>query len=154
VVAGLVGAGVLVWLGLVPGGSYLACAGALLLVTLAVSAAVTGLGAILGRPGIALGVLVIFPLGIPISAVAAAPELLPQPWGAVGQYLPAGAAGSLVRDAVFFSGHGSAAPLWTLLSWAVAGLVLVAIGRKRLLEAGPAAPAPAAVTATHAAAAA
>jgi hypothetical protein len=147
VVAGLVGSLVLVWLGLIPGSSYLAGATALFLVTLAISAAVTGLGALFGRPGIALAVLTIFLLGIPISAVAAAPELLPQPWGTVGQLLPAGAAGSLVRSAVFFDWAGAAGPLWTLLAWAAGGLILITIGRARLLEPGPAPAAPAAAAA-------
>ena len=145
VVAGLVGSLVLVWLGLIAGSSYLAGAMALAVVTLAISSAVTGLGALLGRPGIALAVLVIFLVGIPISAVAAAPELLPQPWGTVGQLLPAGAAGNLVRSAVFFDWAGAAGPLWTLLAWAVGGLILVAVGRARLLEPGPTPAAPAAV---------
>jgi hypothetical protein len=147
VVGGLVGSVVLVWLGLIPGSSYLAGAAALSLVTLAISAAVTGLAALLGRPGVALAVLTIFLLGIPISAVAAAPELLPQPWGTVGQLLPAGAAGTLVRSAVFFDWAGAAGALWTLLAWAVGGLVLIAIGRARMLEPGPVPAAPAAAAA-------
>jgi hypothetical protein len=144
--AGLVGSLVLVWLGLVPSASYLAVAAALATVAIAISSSVVGLGALLGRPGIALGVLGIFLFGIPISAVAAAPELLPKPWGTVGQLMPAGAAGSLVRDAAFFDWAGATRPLWTLLAWAVVGLTLVAVGRKRLLEPAPTTPAgPAAV---------
>lgn len=127
-VAGLIGAAVLTWLGLV-GGAYLACAGVIALTALAIGGAVLGLGAVLGRPGIALVVLVVFLFGVPISAVAAAPELLPQPWGAVGQLLPAGAAGSLLRSAAFFDGAGAAASLWTLVAWAVGGLVLLSVGR-------------------------
>ncbi len=61
--------------------------------------------------------------------MAAAPELLPEPWGAVGQLLPPGAGVSLVRSAAFFDGAGTAAPLWTLVAWAVVGLVLLALGR-------------------------
>jgi hypothetical protein len=133
VVAGLVGSLVLDWLGLVPSASYLACASALSLAALAISSAVTGLGALLGRPGIALAVLAIFLVGIPISAVAAAPELLPKPWGLVGQLLPAGSAGSLLRSAAFFNWYGAVRPLWTLGAWAVGGLILVAVGRARLL---------------------
>ena len=83
----------------------------------------------LGAPGIGLGVLVVFLFGNPISAVAAAPELLPQPWGTIGQLLPPGAGATLLRSEAFFDGAGSAAPLWTLVAWAVVGLLLVAIGR-------------------------
>jgi hypothetical protein len=76
-------------------------------------------------------VLLVFLFGNPISAVAAAPELLPQPWGEIGQLLPPGAGATLLRSAVFFDGAGSAAPLWTLLAWAAAGLVVLVVGRRR-----------------------
>jgi hypothetical protein len=128
VLAGLVGAAVLHGLGLITG-SYLAAAGALALLGLAVSATVTGLAAVLGAPGIGLGVVLVFLFGNPISAVAAAPELLPKPWGLVGQWLPAGAGATLLRSAAFFDGAGAAGPLWTLVAWAAVGLVLVAVGR-------------------------
>jgi hypothetical protein len=126
--AGLVGAGLLDWLGLT-GGSYLGVAGAIALVALAISATVSGLAAVLGPPGIALGVVIVFLFGNPIAGVAAASELLPEPWGAVGQLLPPGAAVSLVRSAAFFDGAGSVAPLWTLVAWAVLGLGLLVLGR-------------------------
>jgi hypothetical protein len=132
VLAGLVGAAVLqFWLGLIPG-AYLANAATAGLVALAVSAAVAGLGALLGRAGIGLGVLLMFIFGIPLSAVAAAPELLPQPWGEFGQWLPVGAGATLLRSVAYFDGAGSAGPLWILVGWAAAGLALVAVGRARL----------------------
>jgi hypothetical protein len=130
VLAGLVGAGVLSGLDVL-GGSYLAAAGVVALLAGAVGATVIGLHAVLGRPGIALGVVLIFLFGNPISAVAAAPELLPQPWGEIGQLLPAGAGATLLRSAVYFDGAGGAGPLWTLVGWAAAGLVLVFVGRDR-----------------------
>jgi len=128
VLAGLVGAAILHGLGLL-GGGYLAAAASLALLSLAVSGTVAGLAALLGAPGIGLGVLVVFLFGNPISAVAAAPELLPQPWGAIGQWLPAGAGATLLRCAAFFGGAGLAAPLWTLLAWSTLGVVLVVVGR-------------------------
>jgi len=128
VFAGLVGSAVLNWLGLVAG-SYFAVAGAIGLLALAVSSTVSGLAAVLGPPGIGLGVLTVFLFGNPISAIAAAPELLPQPWGEIGQLLPPGAGATLLRSAAFFDGAGTAAPLWTLLAWAAAGLALLALGR-------------------------
>jgi hypothetical protein len=130
VLAGLAGAAVLHWLGLI-GGSFLAAAGGITLLALAVSAAVAGLASLLGPPGIGLAVLVIFLLGNPISAVAAAPELLPQPWGSIGQFLPPGAGASLLRSLGFFDGAGLAVPLWTLVAWAAVGLALLATGRTR-----------------------
>jgi hypothetical protein len=128
VVGGLVGAGVMHWLGVI-GGSYWAAAAVIALLALAVSSTVCGLSAVLGAPGIGLGVLVVFLFGNPISGVVAAPELLPTPWGAIGQLLPAGAGATLLRSAAFFDFAGAAVPLWTLVAWAVLGVVLVSVGR-------------------------
>ncbi|AVT41319.1 hypothetical protein C6W10_09580 [Plantactinospora sp. BB1] len=136
--AGLVGFGLLVgvagplvlqgWLGLLPGDAV--TVGATLgLVGLATAATVAGLGALLGRPGIGLGAILVFLVGNPLSAVGAAPELLPQPWGEVGQWLPIGAGGTLLRSAAFFDGAGATAPLLILAAYAAAGLLLVALRR-------------------------
>ena len=113
-------------------GSYLANAAVLALAAGAIAASVTGLGALLGRPGIALGALLVFIVGNPLSAVASAPELLPQPWGAVGQLLPPGAGMTLLRSVAYFDGAGGAGAAWTLIGWTVVGLALVAVGRKTL----------------------
>jgi hypothetical protein len=139
VLGGLIGAGVLHGLEILTG-SYWAAAGAIALLALAVSATVTGLASVLGAPGIGLGVVLVFLFGNPISGVAAAPELLPQPWGMIGQLLPPGAGATLLRSEAFFNGAGSAAPMWTLVGWAVLGLILVAIGRTPISRAGSAAP--------------
>lgn len=129
--AGLVGAAVLhSWLGVV-GGNWFAEAAAIGLFSLATAATVTGLGALLGRPGIGLGALLVFLVGNPLSAVSAAPELLPEPWGEVGQWLPVGAGGTLLRSVAFFDGAGAGRPLAVLAGYAVLGLVLVLVARLR-----------------------
>ena len=133
---GFVGAAVLHGMDLLTG-SYFATAGVIALMALAISATVTGLAAVIGPPGIGVAVLLVFLLGIPIAGVAAAPELLPQPWGAIGQFLPPGAGASLLRSAEFFDGAGSAAPLWTLVAWAGVGLLLVGLGRARTQSHAP-----------------
>jgi hypothetical protein len=136
-VAGLVGAGVMAALG-VTDGAFLSTAAAVALIALAVGGTVAGLAAMLGPGGIGLGVLVVFLFGNPIAGVNAAPELLPEPWGAIGQFLPTGAGAQLVRSAAFFDWAGSAAALWTLLAWAVGGLVLLWFGRASVVRhAGP-----------------
>ncbi|MGH3682112.1 MAG: hypothetical protein ACRDT2_17890, partial [Natronosporangium sp.] len=135
--AGLVGAAVLQgWLGVLDG-DYLTGAAAIGLFALATSGMVLGLGAALGGPGIGLGALLAFLVGNPLSAVAAAPELLPQPWGQVGQWLPPGAGGTLLRSVSWFDGAGSTQPLWTLAGWAALGIVLVLVGRATLGRATP-----------------
>jgi hypothetical protein len=128
VLAGFGGAAVMHWLGALTG-DYLTDAGAVGLLALAVAGAVAGLGALIGPAGVGLGVLLIFVLGNPISGVAAAPELLPKPWGDVGQWLPPGAGSTLLRSVSFFDGAGSAPAAWVLAGWAVVGLLLIAVGR-------------------------
>lgn len=75
------------WLSLLPG-SYLMLAAIAGLVCFAVAGAVVGLGAAIGRAGIPVAALAMLLVGNPFSAATSAPELLPRPWGAVGQLLP------------------------------------------------------------------
>jgi hypothetical protein len=132
VLAGLAGAAVLQsWQGIL-GGDYLANAAVIGLLAIAVSATVTGLGAALGGAGIGLGALLAFLVGNPLSAVSSAPELLPQPWGEVGQWLPSGAGATLLRSVAWFDGAGGSRALWILTGWAVLGLLLVLVGRAKL----------------------
>lgn len=129
--AGLAGVAVLHgWLGVLPG-SYLLDAGALGLFALATAATVTGLVTLLGPIGLGTSVLAVFLVGNPISAVTSAPELLPQPWGAVGQWLPVGAGNTLLRSTSFFDGAGAGLPLAVLSGYSLIGLTLVLIGRIR-----------------------
>jgi hypothetical protein len=129
--AGLVGAAVLhYWLDALPG-AYLASAAVIGLLALAVCATVTGLGALFGGAGIGLGVVLVFVLGNPLSAVASAPELLPQPWGQLGQLLPPGAGATLLRSTTYFGGAGGTPAAWTLAAWAVTGLALLLAGRRQ-----------------------
>jgi len=76
---------------------------------------------------------VMFLVGNALSGIAAAPELLPQPWGAVGQWLPIGAGGTLLRSAAYFDGHGGLFAGAVLTTYAIVGLLLVLIGRSRLV---------------------
>jgi hypothetical protein len=132
VLAGLAGAAVLqYWLGILPG-DFAANAAALGLFGLAVASTITGLGALLGRPGLALSVLVVFLVGSALSGVGSAPELLPQPWGAFGQLLPVGAGGTLLRSVAYFDGHGAAVAVTVLMAYAAVGLLLAVAGGHRL----------------------
>ncbi|MEW2326910.1 hypothetical protein AB0880_03750 [Micromonospora chersina] len=130
VLAGLAGTAVLHgWLGVLAGDPWREAA-AIGLFALATAATVAGLGALLGRAGLGLGALLVFLVGNPLSAVAAAPELLPQPWGAVGQFLPVGAGGTLLRSAAFFDGAGAGRSLAVLAGYALVGLALVLVGSR------------------------
>ncbi|MEO3743909.1 hypothetical protein [Plantactinospora sp. B5E13] len=125
------------WLGVLPG-DPLRNGAAIALTTLAIAATVTGLGSALGRPGLGLGAVLVFLVGNPLSAVSAAPELLPQPWGTVGQWLPVGAGGTLLRSTGFFDGAGATGPMLVLVGYAGLGLLLTCVARTRPVPDGPA----------------
>ncbi|WP_328497802.1 ABC transporter permease [Streptomyces sp. NBC_00414] len=136
-VAALIGAAVVVgtvaafiagnWLGAFTGGWWPE-AGALALSTLAVSAAVAGLAALIGTPGIGVGAFVLMMLGNPFSGASSAPEMLPAPVGVIGQWLPPGAGASLLRSVSFFDGAAASGPALTLAWWAALGLGAVLLG--------------------------
>ncbi|MCO8272452.1 hypothetical protein M1L60_17800 [Actinoplanes sp. TRM 88003] len=123
------------WLDILPGG-YFAVAAALGLFALAVAATMTGLAAVLDKGGLALGALVVFLVGNALAGIAAAPELLPQPWGELGQWLPIGAGASLLRSVAYFDGGGSAFAVTVLSAYAIGGLLLTLIGRRGLASDG------------------
>jgi len=119
------------WLSVLPG-SYYTVAAAAGLIAVAVSAAVAGLGSMAGRAGraaagLGLGAATVMVLGNPLSGVTSAPEMLPRPWGQVGQWLPSGAGSTLLRSVAYFGGAWSGGLWATLAIWAAAGLVLVAL---------------------------
>jgi hypothetical protein len=131
VIGGLAGAAIVdSWLGVV-GGDWLANAGALGLTLLAVAATVTGLHAVLGERGIGLAVLTMVLVGNPFSGVGSAPELLPRPVGGLGQLLPPGAGGNLLRSTGFFDGAAAAGHATVLAVWALAGMGLLALAALR-----------------------
>ena len=128
------------WLDALPG-DFLALAGALALAVFAVGATVAGLASRLGRPGIGLGAVLMMLVGNPWSGIGSAPELLPEPAGAIGALLPAGAGGNLLRSVAYFDGAGGGEHLLVLGLWALAGVALLVSARARA-GAPHAAPAP------------
>lgn len=89
---------------------------------------VLGLRELLGGAGLGIAGVLLILLGNPLSGLASAPELLPRPWGSIGQFLPPGATGALLRDTAFFDGHDIARPLTILLCWLAGGAVLYGLG--------------------------
>ncbi|MFI1505991.1 ABC transporter permease [Streptomyces sp. NPDC020597] len=117
------------WLGVLTGGWW-AEASVFSLSTLAVSAAVAGCAALLGPAGIGAGALVMMFLGNPFSGAGSAPQMLPEPAGAIGQWLPPGAGTTLLRSVAFFDGAAATGPALTLSCWAVLGLGAVLLGAR------------------------
>ncbi|MFE9722639.1 ABC transporter permease [Streptomyces sp. NPDC005794] len=136
--AGLVGAAATAvahsWLGVITG-DWWADAGVIGLTVLAVASGVGGLAALLGTKGLSVGALLMVLLGNSFSGVTSAPELLPEPVGEIGQWLPPGAGGSLLRSVAFFDGAATGGAVLILTAWAVLGLTAVLIGGRRKPEA-------------------
>ena len=118
------------WLEVV-GGDWVANAAVLGLTVLAIGAALAGLYAVIGRAGLLIGALLMIFVGNPFSAVGSAPELLPQPAGAIGQLMPPGAGANLLRSTGFFDGAGAGSHLMVLAAWSLAGLALLAAAALR-----------------------
>jgi hypothetical protein len=112
-------------------GSYLRTSAAVALGIAATAWTILGLRSALGNGGVVLGAATVILLGNPLSGLNSAPELLPAGWGAFGQLLPPGAAGTLLRSTAFFDGAGAGRPTLVLAGWLVAGLTLFAIGELR-----------------------
>lgn len=116
------------WLGVLTG-SWWAEAGVLGLATLAVSAAVAGLAALFGRAGLGIAAGTVMLFGNPFSGAPSAPQMLPEPVGTIGQWLPPGASATLLRSVSFFDGAAATGPALTLSWWALLGLGAVLLGR-------------------------
>ena len=124
------------WLGVVEG-DWLANAGVLTLTVLAIASSMVGLYALLGKHGLGLGALIMILVGNPFSAAAAAPELLPQPVGGIGQLMPPGAGANLLRSTGFFDGAGAAEHIAVLAAWALLGLAALVVVEARQRVSSP-----------------
>jgi hypothetical protein len=120
------------WLGVIEG-DWMANAAALTLTVLAIAAIVAGLEALLGKVGAAVAALTMVLIGNPFSGVGSAPEMLPQPVGGIGQLLPPGAGGNLLRSTGFFDGAAAGEFVLVLGVWTLLGLgaLFVAAARER-----------------------
>lgn len=93
--------------------------------------AVLGLRELLGGLGLGIAAILLIFLGNPLSGLASAPEMLPTPWGFIGQLLPPGATGTMLRDVAFFDSNGAAHSIIVLFCWLLGGLALYLVGVQR-----------------------
>lgn len=112
-------------------GSYPALAAAGMLGIAATSLLVLGLQRLAGGLGIACAAVILILLGNPLSGLGVASELLPAPWGELGQWLPPGATGALLRNTGFFDPATVWAPALILAGWAAVGAVAFLLGGVR-----------------------
>ncbi|MFJ5833654.1 ABC transporter permease [Streptomyces sp. NPDC093089] len=118
------------WLGSLDG-SYWADSGAVALTLAATSLSILGLMSLLGYVGFGLGAATMMLIGNPLSGTATAPEMLPGRSGALGQLLPPGAGGQLLRSTAFFDARGATVSATVLTAWLTLGLVLCLAGGLR-----------------------
>lgn len=111
------------WLGSLTG-SYWANTGAVTLTVAATSLTILGLESLFGYAGLGLGAATMMLIGNPLSGTATAPEMLPGWSGTLGQLLPPGAGGRLLRSTAFFDGHGATHPVIVLVTWLTLGVLL------------------------------
>ena len=112
-------------------GAYLLTSLGLSLGIAALSTTFIGLEALTGFAGIGVGAGVMMLLGNPLSGLATGPHWLPGPWAGLGQVLPPGASGGLLRANAFFDGAGAAGPSLILGGWVLIGLALAVIADRR-----------------------
>ena len=112
------------WLDVVEG-DWLANVATLTLTVLAIASVIVGLYALLGPPGAIVGGLTMVLVGNPFSGVGSAPELLPKPAGTIGQLMPPGAGGNLLRSTGYFDGAAAGGHVSVLVVWTLAGLALL-----------------------------
>ncbi|WP_433681117.1 hypothetical protein [Nocardia sp. CA-119907] len=133
------------WLGSLSG-SYPVNAGAVALTIAATSLTVLGLESLLGYAGIGIGAVAMMLIGNPLSGTATAPEMLPGWSGTLGQLLPPGAGGRLLRSTAFFDGRGATHAVTVLVAWVALGAVLCLVGGLRAGRAAKAAAGLSAIT--------
>jgi len=121
-----------VGLGALPG-PFFALAGVMALTILAITASTAGLQQLLGKAGVPLAALIFLFIGSPASANGTAPQMLPDFWRQIGQFLPLGASGSSIRNISYFHANALTSPLLVLSAFILAGAagLMLADIRKR-----------------------
>ncbi len=125
--AGLVLAGVLQGVYSALQGDYWVNALAMGVAIAAISGTITGLGAVFGRIGAGIASAFMILVANPLSAASVPVEFITQPWGVFGQWLPPGAAATLLRDLSYFPSADVGFPWAVLWVWAAIGLGLTFI---------------------------
>jgi hypothetical protein len=117
------------YLGALPGLGWATWA-TLVVMVFAIASLTAGLFDLIGGAGIGIAAAAMIFVGNPFSGVTSAPDLLPSPANWLGQWLPPGAGGSLLRDTAYFGGHGATRPTLVLAAWCVAGLIAIVLGHR------------------------
>lgn len=97
----------------------------------AIGLALVGAYAVGGRLALVGLDLLLIVVGNPFSAATSAPELLPEPWGWIGHWMPLGLTVDLLRGISGFDAADTLGPWLGLTGWSAAGLALLALAAVR-----------------------
>lgn len=137
VVGGIAAAAIIKsWFGSLDG-DVLANAAVIATTLASITFALLGLMSVAGRVGLGIGAALMIVVGNPLSGATSAPEMLPEPWGAIGQLLPPGAGVTATRGVAFFDGAGTGTAWMVLALWIAAGVVLIGLAAVRERAAKP-----------------
>jgi len=132
VVGGLAVAAVLAFLfGSIETAAFWPVAAAMTLGIAGLALPLAGLQELFGGKGFTIGAMLMMFVGNPLAGISTTGAWLPQGLGLIGQLLPPGASGTLVRSAASFGWAGGAAAALTLAVWVLAGVLLLTLGALR-----------------------
>ena len=94
------------------------------LVSLAITGSIAACVALIGQPGMGIG-LIYFGVGTVISGASIPSEFLPDFARIVGQGLPTGAGARAVRDSLYFPAAWNSGPILILTAYAVVGCLVL-----------------------------
>jgi hypothetical protein len=97
----------------------------------AISLTLLGLAGNFGMIGFGAGAVIMMIVGNPLSGIATTAYWLPSGWAELGQLLPPGASGTLLRSLAFFGGHGGGSAFIVLLVWSAVGTGLLTLAQQR-----------------------
>ncbi|WP_298040350.1 hypothetical protein [uncultured Microbacterium sp.] len=124
-VGGLIVAGVLAFIfGSIATSAIVPVAGGVALGIAALALPLAGLFECFGGKGFTIAAMLMMFVGNPFAGISTGAQWLPAGVGLIGQLLPPGAAGTLVRSLAYFGGAGGGAAALTLSIWVIAGLAL------------------------------
>ena len=109
------------WFKVVPN-DFWAITGAFSLGIFAIGSSVAGMGTLLGLRGVGLATGINLLIANPISGMAVPAIFMPWVWGTIGQLFAVGAAGTLLRGAMYFPvSEVVLMPVIVLVAWSVLG---------------------------------
>lgn len=132
VVGGLIVSGVLAFaFGSIATEAFWTVGAAMALGIGALALGLAGLQEMFGAKGFTIGAMIMMFIGNPLAGISTTAAWLPAGLGPVGQLLPPGATGTLVRSVAYFGGAGGLTAGLTLAAWVLAGVVLLILGAAR-----------------------